>query len=230
MKYGVNCFFNDKPLKQWEDVDSDLEEDDEAAKNQSSKRWRTIDVQSLEQEVGPVKPLLPGQLRSFTLCQEPRLAVLPEFLSPDEASLLISCAGPQDAQQAQASHEALSRIEQRMALVAGIPLEHMDPLKVARCEPKMTPDGQVLARGQYGKRFGRKVVYIFLNNVADGGELRFPRLNLQLRPSEGCAVVWQVTSEEGEEDLRAAHQGRPPKAGTRYNAVGVFRDKPVRSA
>merc|ERR1719210_976862 len=104
----------------------------------------------------------------------------------------------------------------------------MEPLRVAKCEPGMTPDGQVVARDGYSQKFGRKAICVFLNDVPEGGEVLFPSLGLQVRPQEGCAVVWSVVTPDGQEDLRAAHQGRPPKAGIRYTAMAVFRSKSIR--
>merc|ERR1712080_102612 len=88
------------------------------------------------------------------------------------------------------------KIEVRLSAMAGMPVSHMDPIRVSKCDPKMLPDGQALADGDYAKRFGRKTVFIFLNDVQEGGELRFPRLGLQVRPREGCAVMWSVTTDD----------------------------------
>lgn len=227
LKFGVNCFFNDKPLKQWEDVDSDVGDDasELAMAKPSASRWRTIDGQQLLAENRTV--LQPGQIPAFSVNQEPKIIVIPGFLSPDEAAALISCLGPAEGRVANAD-ELLPRLEQKIASAAGLPLKHMDPLRVAKCEPNMTPDGRVLTRGGYSERFGKKVVYIFLNEICKGGEIRFSKLGLQVRPRVGCAVVWQVVGDDGLEDVRSAHQGRPPREGIRYSAMGVFREQPVR--
>eukprot|EP00444_Apocalathium_aciculiferum_P041013 CAMPEP_0183523058 /NCGR_PEP_ID=MMETSP0371-20130417/18885_1 /TAXON_ID=268820 /ORGANISM="Peridinium aciculiferum, Strain PAER-2" /LENGTH=466 /DNA_ID=CAMNT_0025721923 /DNA_START=21 /DNA_END=1422 /DNA_ORIENTATION=- len=231
MKYGVNCFFNDKPLKQWEDIDSDFGDDDAdegaKARPRSAKTWQAVDPRQLQADA---EPLPPGQLCNFVVCREPRVCVLPDMLSPEEIAALLSFLGPPES-RVQAMLDLVPGIEERMAAVARAPLSHMEPLKIAKCEPNMTPDGQVLARGQYGKRFGEKVVCVFLNDVAEGGEVRFPRLGFQVLPRKGCAVLWHVRSPDGgEDDPRAVHQGRPPRAGTRYVAMGIFRGEPVRTA
>jgi len=106
----------------------------------------------------------------------------------------------------------------------------MERLKLAKCEQYMIPDGHALVQGDYSKKFGCKVVYIFLNDVATGGELTFPALRIQVKAREGCAVVWPVVADDGSEDLRAAHQGRPPSSGSRHAAIAIFRAEPVRRA
>jgi len=222
VKYGVNCFFNDKPLKQWEDAES-------AAAGEAVAR-RSVDPDELLREEGS-QALRPGQIHAFTVSQEPRVAVVPGLLGAEEAAALRALAGPPE-ERVQPSQEQLDSvfpaIERRLAAIAGLPLAHMDPLRVAKCDRNMIPDGQGIAKGDYTKRFGQKVVFVFLNDVPEGGELAFPRLGLEVRPREGCGVVWPVCGEDGQEDLRAAHQGRPPKSGSRYCAFGVFRDAPVR--
>mmetsp|Transcript_242 Transcript_242/g.768 ORF Transcript_242/g.768 Transcript_242/m.768 type:complete len:474 (-) Transcript_242:258-1679(-) len=233
MKFGVNCFFNDKRVRQWDDVDSDLDEQEEGpslGKPPASERWRIVDPDTLAKEAaGAPAALQPGQLCAFTVSREPKISVIPGFLTADEAAALMACALPEDERRP-LSRELIETLEHRMAVAAGMPLEHMDPLRVARCEPSMTPDGQVLAHGQYSQRFGARVVYIFLNTVSEGGELRFPRLGMQVKVAERCAVVWRVANEQGADDPRAVHQGRPPKREARFCAVGVFRASPVRSA
>mmetsp|Transcript_42113 Transcript_42113/g.89690 ORF Transcript_42113/g.89690 Transcript_42113/m.89690 type:complete len:476 (-) Transcript_42113:141-1568(-) len=229
MKYGVNCFFNDKPLKQWEDVDSDFGDEEDGPKvGRRTQRCRAIVPKDLLEEGDSQLALQPGQLRAFTVCQEPRVSIIPQLLSHEEAAALAATTGPPDAQKAD-STAMFQRIQQRLSVVAGFPVSHMDPLRVAKCEPNMTPDGRVLARENYGNRFGQKVIFIFLNDVEEGGELRFPKLGLQVRPEEGCAVVWSPWRVPGEEDPRAVHQGRPPKSGLRHSAIAVFRDEAVRS-
>mmetsp|Transcript_23287 Transcript_23287/g.51136 ORF Transcript_23287/g.51136 Transcript_23287/m.51136 type:complete len:482 (-) Transcript_23287:554-1999(-) len=240
IKYGVNCFFNDKPLRRWE-ADSDTSEAEEGVENSptrndssegktsssSSRRKKTwIEVDGnelLAQEGGGT----PGKLRSFVVCKEPRVCVLPNFLSSEETSALLSCLSPPE-DRLEGLLETLAGIEQRLAAVAGLPLVNMETLKVSKCEPHMRPDGQVLAQASYPQRFGQRVICIFLNDVPEGGEVRFPKLGFQVAAREACAVMWNVTNAQGEFDFRGAHQGQPPKAGTRYVALGVFRAEPVR--
>mmetsp|Transcript_83529 Transcript_83529/g.259472 ORF Transcript_83529/g.259472 Transcript_83529/m.259472 type:complete len:450 (+) Transcript_83529:124-1473(+) len=219
MKYGVNCFFNDKPLKQFEDADGDADGD-----TLDATRVTVDPAQLLRDASGSLQP---GQIRAFTVHRDPRLSVVPEFLLPDEAAALRAISEPGAPSQAELE-ELYPMMEKRIALVAGLPLSHMERLRVAKCEQFMIPDGHAIVRGDYSKKFGCKVVYIFLNDVDSGGELTFPALHLQVKPREGCAVVWPVVNEHGEEDLRAAHQGRPPSSGCRHAAIAIFRSEPVR--
>jgi len=240
MKYGVNCFFNDKPLRQWENADSDEERQADAERTE-------IDPEHLLRS--DCSDLKEGQIRAFTICQNPRLRVVPGFLSSQESQALMrvadsppptaadaaeaaEAAGDEAAdgrnQQREEDLEIFRFIEQRMAALAELPLAHLEPLRVSKCHENMIPDGHALAKGDYSKRFGHRVVYVFLNEEGERGDVVFSKLRLSVRPRTGTAIVWTITQEDGNIDLRAAHQGRAPKGGTRYTAMGIFRDVPVR--
>lgn len=221
-KYGLNCFFNEKPLKQWQELNREWEESDETAPR-ATPRCSTVDPAELGDPDGTSHVL-----RAFTVCSNPKVNVVPGFLSRAESQLLCSMV-EQDAPRPNGWQDALAEIEQRMALLASLPLDQMERMRVSKCETHMIPDGQVLARGNYYERFGRKAVHLFLNDVAEGGHLCFPRLGLQVRPREGAAVVWSGFADDSStQDAKGAHQGRPPKCGTRFSAVGVFRDEKAR--
>ncbi|CAK9087175.1 unnamed protein product [Durusdinium trenchii] len=102
-------------------------------------------------------------------------------------------------------------------MVAGQSLENMEPLKVAKCTPDMTPDGIDLTDQEYLTRFGTVVVFVFLNEI-EAADLCFPSLGIQ---------VWSTSSSSPSGILR--HQAQPPRSGTRFAAIGSFREKLVRA-
>ncbi|CAK9087173.1 Hypothetical protein (Fragment) [Durusdinium trenchii] len=111
-------------------------------------------------------------------------------------------------------------------MVAGQSLENMEPLKVAKCTPDMTPDGIDLTDQEYLTRFGTVVVFVFLNEI-EAADLCFPSLGIQVTPCSACAVVWSTSSSSPSGILR--HQAQPPRSGTRFAAIGSFREKLVRA-
>ena len=55
---------------------------------------------------------------------------------------------------------------------------------------------------------GRLVtVFVYLNEVASGGETLFPQLGLEVRPEKGAAVVHFPETLGLEQDLRTEHEG-----------------------
>jgi prolyl 4-hydroxylase len=226
-KVAVNCFFNDKPVKQLEAAAA-AAQGDAADDENFRKTAATIDPDSLRGATDETQtPLSRDQLRSFTVFTDPKISVVPNFLSSDETSALMAILTKEPVEDA----SVYGRIEQRCAALAGLPHENMEPMTVAKSEPGMCPDGMFYSGaqdGSYTKKFGNKTLQIFLNDVPEGGELRFPRLRLQVRPRAGTCVVWSITGPDGSEDLRAAHQGRPPKAGARYTTSCVFRNSAIK--
>eukprot|EP00440_Ansanella_granifera_P016092 gb/GFBE01017479.1/.p1 GENE.gb/GFBE01017479.1/~~gb/GFBE01017479.1/.p1 ORF type:complete len:462 (+),score=98.25 gb/GFBE01017479.1/:1-1386(+) len=219
-KYGVNCFFNEKPLRQLEAQSIPAQLPEGQGEKVVNINYQTIDPQQLLKEDST--QLRPEQIRAFSLHQDPKLRVVPSFLSQEEVEALTAAATPAENRPA-VDPNCYGRIEQRISILAGLPLVQMEPLRVGKCLPDMVPDGQDIAPRDYAERFGSVVVFLFLNEV-EGGELSFPSLGLQVRPCQGCAVVWSTVSSAGE---ILCHQGQPPRCGTRLTALGIFRDKPT---
>ncbi|CAE8626381.1 unnamed protein product [Polarella glacialis] len=130
IKFGVNCFFNDKPIKQMEAARISQEEDGLRARA-ARLGCKTFDPEQLFRD--DVRELLPGQIRAFSLNQEPKLSVIPGFLNEDEASALAAMTQPAESRPV-IDESCFARIEQKMALVAGLPQVNMEPLKGAQDE------------------------------------------------------------------------------------------------
>jgi len=216
VKYGVNCFFNERPLRQWIDVDSE-DEADVDIKAKAERKVESIDPAQLVEnsEEGLV---------SVLLSENPAVRVVPEALTVQEAAELRAMVikeGDPPLQQTPAQTALLSRVAARLAAIAGLSQSHMLSFSLSKCEPGVLP----VESGEYVEKFGHRVVFVFLNDLA-GAELRFPRLRFEVRPRSGCAVVWSPV-QDGKEDRRAFHQGRRPKSETRYAAVMTFTESGI---
>ena len=215
-KYGVNCFFNEKPLREWEAANAMSQ-----LPGLGSLPLRRVDPTILLQENRTV--MRPGQLRAFVLSEDPKIRIIPQLVSNEEVEALIALVSPEKA-DVQVEAEIFAQIEDRIAAAACQPLQNMEPLKVAKCTPDMTPDGIDLSDQEYLTRFGTTVVFLFLNDP-EAADLRFSSLGLEVAASTACAVVWSTTSPS----LPVVrHQAQPPRTGTRLAAMAVFRDLPVR--
>jgi len=216
MKYGVNCFFNAKPVRQWEEPESDEE---------GAQQYRTVDGAELLKEIeqGVADPA--QRLRAFQVFDDPRMVVVPQLLTAAEAETFHNWAINGTAGMTTA---VLSGMEARLSAVAGLPESHLGDLNTMTLAAQMLSRPQVMADSKRPGRQPVKAALIFLNEVPDRGELRFPQLGLQVLPRAGCAVVWDVAGSDGQPIERAAHLGRPPTSGVRYVATCVFHDAPVR--
>jgi prolyl 4-hydroxylase len=59
-------------------------------------------------------------------------------------------------------------------------------------------------------------VMVYLNNVEEGGETEFTKLNKKITPKTGKAVVWCSVDKDGNIDENTKHRGLPVLSGTKY--------------
>ena len=67
-------------------------------------------------------------------------------------------------------------------------------------------------------------VYFYLNNVEEGGETFFPRLDIKVSPKMGRAVIWQNIV-EGEPFHPSLHWGMPPTKGEKWGCTKWIRER-----
>jgi len=220
-KFGMNCFFN--ATRQRHDTRSDIAPvPDLVPRPDNEGAFRTVDALELEKEAGSAQPAN-GELCAFVILNDPEISVIPRFLSSEETRALIALT-ESSSQPSPRHEETVQQIQQRLAAIAGLPLSQLDGMHVSTWNLDDLPDGQCLEDGDYKRSsFDTKVVWIFLNDMTNGGELRFPRLALEFQPREGCAVVWPVPAESS--PCTAHQHWRGHATGVRYGATCVFREE-----
>jgi len=175
-------------------------------------------------------------LRAYQVLQQPpNIKLIPGFLNDDEINHLLGLAeaasawvpsivwrGGEMSQRNSSSFmlctaqtPVVESIERRAALVAGVPVEQVERLNLVRYLP-----GQFFGEHHDGKS-RPKTVFVYLNDVDGGGETRFTKIGVQVKPQKGCAVAWKNLTDSGAKDLRANHQGMPPLRGIKY-ALNCF--------
>lgn len=67
-------------------------------------------------------------------------------------------------------------------------------------------------------------MFLYLNDVEEGGETQFPRLNLTITPKLGRVVIWPnvLNNSPHESDQRTIHQALPVLTGEKYGANAWF--------
>ncbi|BAM41170.1 uncharacterized protein TOT_030000433 [Theileria orientalis strain Shintoku] len=128
--------------------------------------------------------------------------------------------------------EIISKIERRVALVAGIDVSHLEKLVMVKYGP-----------GDYFKQhhdggFRSHTILLYLNGTflpdirscldTDGGETVFPRIGISIKPIANSAVFWENLTSDGEMDHRLIHAGTTPKSGIKYVVNCFFNVEPVR--
>jgi prolyl 4-hydroxylase len=73
--------------------------------------------------------------------------------------------------------------------------------------------------------------YLYLNDVASGGETEFPRLGLKVAPKRGRAVLWPsvLNSHPNHIDSRSDHQALPVLEGIKYGANAWIHQRDYKS-
>ncbi len=57
---------------------------------------------------------------------------------------------------------------------------------------------------------------IYLNDVEEGGETYFKRLNLKVRPEQGLLLAWNNLYQNGKPNYKTMHEALAPVKGTKY--------------
>jgi prolyl 4-hydroxylase len=66
---------------------------------------------------------------------------------------------------------------------------------------------------------------IYLNNVLEGGETEFPKLNRMFSPKAGKALIWNNLNEDSTLNGNTTHQAHPVQKGNKTIVTKWFREK-----
>ena len=63
-------------------------------------------------------------------------------------------------------------------------------------------------------------MFLYLNNVEEGGETNFPKLKISVKPKIGRAVLWPsvISSDPTKIESMTYHEAKPVKKGIKYGA------------
>lgn len=131
------------------------------------------------------------------------------------------------------SSPLVSQLEQRIAQITGIPVEHGEGLQILRYEegqeykphhdyfdPSRPPTTQDLDKS--GQRIATFLIY--LNTPEEGGGTYFPEANLEFEALEGNALLFKYPNME----RASLHAGVPVKKGVKWVATKWLRQRPFR--
>ncbi|HEX7709817.1 MAG TPA: 2OG-Fe(II) oxygenase [Sphingomonadaceae bacterium] len=130
-------------------------------------------------------------------------------------------------------HDSLVRkLQRRMDALLGFERSHGEMLQGQRYTagqefrahtdwfPQASP-GWAIERDNGGQRAFTAMVY--LNDVSDGGETDFPRLDLAVAPRQGVMLVWNNADRDGVPNPFTVHAGNPVRSGTKYVVTRWYR-------
>ena len=119
----------------------------------------------------------------------------------------------------------IETLEKRIAELTGIPMERGEGMQVLhypeggeyRPHFDFFPPEQPGSIGQL-QRGGQRVVtlIVYLNDVAEGGETIFPKINVNIKPVQGNALLFAYTNANNELDRNTLHGGAPVIKGEKW--------------
>lgn len=226
VKYGVNCFTNEKPMREIHCPTGLVERE-------------TAVVQRVSDLAEPGKPTHGDDgrplLRLYEVILDPKVIAVPGFLDPAEVEHILEYAngvtiqpkGPfKEGTQAIAhlpfeATPMVQGIEVRMVAMTGEPLDNLAKLRIVR---------PGLQDGLCNRGCGKHVVYVCLGKEE---EVFFPRLGIRFLLTAGDALSWtNVNWDTGlaREEMRTLRLHRSENSPESLIGIdGYFHDNPLRA-
>ncbi len=131
----------------------------------------------------------------------------------------------------EAENELVARIENRLSEVMGVPVENGDGLQILRYEPNQqyrehldyfTSTNRVIQNNRIS------TMVLYLNDVEEGGETYFPKLNFSVSPQKGMAVYFEYFYTDPTLNEATLHGGAPVIKGEKWVATQWMRKQRFR--
>ena len=115
----------------------------------------------------------------------------------------------------------------RIAHIAGLPASHAEPLGVLRYGPgqEYRPHYDYYSDDHHQAQ-RVSTVFVYLNDVTEGGGTDFPRLGVKVDPERGKAVKFLNCDAAGQPNPETLHAGLPVVRGEKWLATLWFWDRP----
>lgn len=124
--------------------------------------------------------------------------------------------------------DVLARVEKRVSAIMGIPIEHGEGLHILNYKPGEEYKEHLdyfapTSKAASNNRIATLVLY--LNDVEEGGETVFPKLNFTVNPKKGMAVYFEYFYNEPLLNELTLHSGAPVTKGEKWIATQWMRRK-----
>lgn len=186
------------------------------------------------------------------ISESPRMFIIPDFLSEEECDYVISYAKPEmnrstifdertnqrkiDPARTSTSmrcadlhgDEIIQQIEKKISEITSIPESQGENIQVAHYAigAQYRPHYdyfQKTSTQEGGQRIATFLIY--LNTPTKGGETKFPRANISIKPIKGSALFFYNVNPEGFVDHLSLHAGTPVIEGEKWIMTRWFRER-----
>ncbi|MBM7649112.1 prolyl 4-hydroxylase [Bacillus ectoiniformans] len=120
-------------------------------------------------------------------------------------------------------NDVVARIEKRLSQIMNIPVEHGEGLQVLNYQMGQEYKAHFDFFSSKVKNPRISTLVMYLNDVEDGGETYFPKLNLSVSPQKGMAVYFEYFYSDQEINDLTLHGGAPVVIGDKWAATQWMR-------
>lgn len=183
------------------------------------------------------------EIQIISRIEEPLIVVLENVLSDEECESLIELSkysmkrskigASREVNNIRTSsgtflerNEIVAKIEKRVSSIMNIPVEHGEGLHIL----KYTPGQEYKAHYDYFAEHSRaaennriSTLVMYLNDVEEGGETYFPKLDLSIAPKKGSAVYFEYFYNDKSLNELTLHGGAPVIKGEKWVATQWMR-------
>ncbi|MCK1998501.1 2OG-Fe(II) oxygenase [Psychrobacillus psychrodurans] len=131
----------------------------------------------------------------------------------------------------ESENEIIARVEKRVSSIMNIPIEHGEGLQILR----YTPGQEYKAHHDFFSSTSKvasnnriSTLVMYLNDVEQGGETFFPKLNFSVTPKKGMAVYFEYFYNEQNLNDLTLHGGAPVITGEKWVATQWMRKQKLR--
>jgi prolyl 4-hydroxylase len=128
----------------------------------------------------------------------------------------------------EAENDVVARVERRISQIMGIPNEHGEGLQILNYKigQEYKAHFDFFTSNVSNPRISTLVMY--LNDVEQGGETYFPKLNFSVSPQKGSAVYFEYFYDNQDLNDLTLHGGAPVVIGDKWAATQWMRRKRVK--
>lgn len=131
----------------------------------------------------------------------------------------------------ESDNEIVARVEKRISSIMNIPIEHGEGIQILQ----YTPGQEYKAHYDFFSSTSKiannnriSTLVMYLNEVEQGGETFFPKLNFSVSPKKGMAVYFEYFYNDQNLNDLTLHAGAPVISGEKWVATQWMRKQKVR--
>ena len=188
------------------------------------------------------------EIKIIAKVEEPLVVILGNVLSDEECDALINMS--QDRMQRskvanslevdelrtsssmffqESENDLVAKVEKRVSQIMNIPIEHGEGLQVLNYQIGQEYKAHFdFFSSPTVKNPRISTLVMYLNDVEQGGETYFPKLNFSVTPQKGMAVYFEYFYDNQDLNDLTLHGGAPVIAGDKWAATQWMRRKVYR--